>query len=458
MNAQFAGTGRLPGNNVLAAMGSNFPTAFRAFKKTFKERTKAEWDDRIENALQRAAREKRDRGLGTGSEAGSRPGVPVSERAASVQVVEDFATMPFEYHPPRYGPQGKLPKEKFVEGGPLHNVPINGARNERVKDWMRGANGTGLEDASAPVSEHPEIPDFVRNQQAPERNHFDELMNGDTGTDINGIPIGGLPDSTIHGSIYDKDIMADLVEDTIPFPSQFDNLDFSNLDFNAMGGFDENPIQFQDEGLGNDQDTTMLEQTSGDHTEANGTQQSALPHENENHETQRDSLTPTNTNMAQNSTSFDPSTVPESFQPGTQEIGETQIAERARGEFEERIAIPAEPGPVAESTPVDVEYALPQGLNLGSSMLGKRKGSNFDDDSTWVEIHPKKQKASGETEAAPEVQERVDNGNSYLLDTETGHAAADDIPRAFLDEMQEAAGEQLQQETEMANDEGGVAV
>ncbi|CZT17140.1 uncharacterized protein RCC_02972 [Ramularia collo-cygni] len=84
----FVGTATLPRNNIIAAIGSNFPTAFRAFKKTFKQYTKVEWDDRLLEVQQREAKAKAKRDEGAE--------IPFDE-------------LPFEYYPPTYGPLGELP-------------------------------------------------------------------------------------------------------------------------------------------------------------------------------------------------------------------------------------------------------------------------------------------------------------------------------------------------------------
>lgn len=76
MNAQFAGTNKLPSNNVLAAIGCTFANALRCFKKVFKEKTGIEWENRAEPNGAEAAR-------------------PLDD---------DFLNAPFRYYPPMYGP------------------------------------------------------------------------------------------------------------------------------------------------------------------------------------------------------------------------------------------------------------------------------------------------------------------------------------------------------------------
>ena len=416
-NCQFAGTGRLPGNNVIAAIGCTFPTAFRAFKKTFKEKTGVEWNDRIEHALERSKREKRDRGLGTGSDAGSRRGVPVSERGESVQVVEDFANMPFEYHPPRFGARGKLPSEKFEEGGPLHDVPINSAGKDRVEHWMSGANGAGPEvhDDTTTAAE------YVGDQGTQEHNDFQSFVNEGINGEANGNHFGGLP-IPADQSVFDKDI-EEILDGTYPFnPNDYDNFDFTLGDHTTE----------QNHGQG-DNLSTAHEQASLAHNIGDVTQPGT-------------SFDQGMSDLPQHPTSFDlPSTVQDSFQPGTQEVGETQMVERARGELEEFMNLPMD----AESETIDKVSAvpsLPTGLDLGSSMLGKRKAAETEESTTEQDSQTKKQKIT-DVDAAPaaaaaHAEQSFDEDSPYLLASQAvpstaGEIADEQIPRALLEELQD---------------------
>ncbi|KAI7530916.1 hypothetical protein KC331_g14417, partial [Hortaea werneckii] len=152
VNAHFAGTGRLPSNNVLLAKGSNFGTAMRMFRKLFKEKTQVEWDDRIAFAVERA---KRDRARREGNPANedngrSEPLTPGDGAAflASFRALdeEDFAKRPFTYHPPLYGPRGVLPakeKEIFPEIGPRIEEQARRKGAEDIELWMSGAEAFG---------------------------------------------------------------------------------------------------------------------------------------------------------------------------------------------------------------------------------------------------------------------------------------------------------------------------
>ncbi|KAK1815107.1 hypothetical protein LTR12_010531 [Friedmanniomyces endolithicus] len=133
-NLHYAGTGIQSSNNVIAALGCRFTTAFHAFRKVFKEKTKGEWDERMNQVT----------GKGEGSVKGSVKGRAVSES----EVVA--AQQAFIYTPPLYGPKGLLPEKRKVVGwppGPALPVPTagyggQGARSaEEVERWMNGAAG-----------------------------------------------------------------------------------------------------------------------------------------------------------------------------------------------------------------------------------------------------------------------------------------------------------------------------
>ena len=231
-------------------------------------------------------------------------------------VVVDFEKMPFEYHPPRFGSRGKLPQDKSDELA--EKLGLNGVGgNERVESWMSGANGAGAvrEKGKQKQRQKSKTPDL-----------FAELMNTPDGVE-GGQDLGGLPAPApapapvpAHGaSIYDHELN-EILDQTYPFDP---TLDWNNFDL-GTGNF-----------------TTVGQTNEGQHS--SNTASAAQHH---HHEQEPSSFTQPNTttenisNLTQNPISFDalpPSTVNESFQPGTQEVGETQIAERAAGEFEEFI-------------------------------------------------------------------------------------------------------------------------
>lgn len=124
----------MPSNKIIAALGSNFPTAFRAFKKTFKEHTGIAWDDRLIEYNKREA------------------------KIAAGEVEEvSFEKQKFEYCPPKYGPIGELPLDQVETSVALVQAFEEEKKIFRpspvVDDWeMSGANGS-RDDGSASFKE-----------------------------------------------------------------------------------------------------------------------------------------------------------------------------------------------------------------------------------------------------------------------------------------------------------------
>lgn len=354
MNAQFASTTTKPHNNIIAAIGSTFPVAFHAFKKAFKDQTKVDWDKRISFALERLKREMRNRGHGTGSTAGTQRGVPVSENGAAKSGFNDdenFATAPFQYHPPAYGPRGTLPeseKEQVTEVGPqagLGKAKDKSTQYEKIDLWMIGGNG---------VEPEPE-PESVNASY-----HTENL------------------EDTNDNFIADMDkILADINGQGNATVTTNTNNDEGFGDSNEFGGAFDYPFN-----------TDALFMPS----------------------------IPTDQNDPSQHVSFDnPAGMQDSFEPGSQAVGETQLAERAQGEL--------------------VEFLEKPKLAFGSSILGKRKTSRVED--------------SQEAKKPAEVEDSF-GGQSYLLDSAHGHGG-DDMRWSFLEdtngndpqEANEAANEQL---------------
>lgn len=123
-NCSFAGTKTLSCNDIIAAIGSNFTTTLRAFKKVFKEKTGVNWDDRIQEYNNR--------------EANARMNVGDVEPA--------FEQMPFEYCPPKYGPVGELPLAQVEAMEAVVQAAKAGKEfrpSPRVDDWkMSGTDGS----------------------------------------------------------------------------------------------------------------------------------------------------------------------------------------------------------------------------------------------------------------------------------------------------------------------------
>ena len=352
--------------------------------------------------------------------------------------------MPFEYHPPRFGARGVLPKEKFDD--PV--LPQQQA--ERVDLWMSGADGSGPEDTRPQTVAEPQT---VNGQETQGQNHFDALFNED---DDDGF-LGGLPDfntdlttnAAVDGSgdILERDIN-EFLDATYPFDSS---------------GIDNGDLGAEDLGTNQAHSQTNGVEARGDHGRIEDVTETEPA----------TSFNQASSNAAQNPTSFDrPSTVQESFQTGTQEIRETQVAERARGEFEEFVDRPtnsggevAGDGDPANQHSSETTSDLPNAINLGASMLVKRKMPADDQDEPGeVEVLQQKRQKIGdddETPTEPAIDPdpgitTSDNKGLYHLATQSEHPAIgkEQIQRAMQNEQLQteaaaAADEQLQMESAM---------
>ncbi|KAK3716027.1 hypothetical protein LTR37_006757 [Vermiconidia calcicola] len=462
MNCQFAGTGILPSNNVMAALGCSFPVAFRAFKKTFKEKTGIVWDDRVAAALERINREKRDRGRGTGSDdAGSRRGLPVSEsgvgRGGKGRV--EFKDMMFVYHPPCYGPKGKLPEDKKREVIDLD--PDEDARTEKVEHWMSGANGPGTPEALARSQTPQQTEELSQTQNQHDAKGNDHLspQEADFGAEtLNGSGLNGVVNGNIESngnsegyaaftgtngnSIYDNDL-DEIMDTTYPFDH---DLDLDNFDFDSLMA---------------DQQTQMTS-AGGDLTQQQhpGDEGGTFEHHAPvptmgDCEASFDPSMQLTEAMQQTSFLHPPSTVQESFQPGTQDVGETQVAEKAIGEFEEYLKHEQQEAQDMQGAEAGVAFTangsfggLLKGLNLGTSMLGKRKTSPVAQMGAEGQLM-KKQRSDGDAETATAgvnsfADEGFEEAESYLFDSNQYHESGDEqTPRALAGKQNLPTAEQM---------------
>ncbi|KAK5112070.1 hypothetical protein LTR85_011651 [Meristemomyces frigidus] len=315
LNLHFAGTGLLPSNNVIAAIGCSFHTAFHAFKKCFRDKTKIHWDDRIAFAVERAKREKRQRG----SPDGTRRGRAVSEASLLEEGLRamdevEFAKRPFVYHPPLYGPRGLLPekqREVFPEIGPPLVQEGRDWGVEEIELWMSGANGVGPSPnaAVAEAGAQADGGEFVNGltpavTQGGESNavsDFDQFMSGGLAG------AGGASALAMNDGGHDSTF--DFGETSYPFGDNGDEFDF------GLGGADGkgSPVGYAQDTRGNDQ---QVQETM---------------------------------------------------------LGHTQLAEDARAQLEELMGDVPAPRDSTEAETVTAGHGRP--LNLNSSVLGKRKTS-----------------------------------------------------------------------------------
>jgi hypothetical protein len=154
-NMHFAGTGKQPRNNILAALGSNRLTAMRMWRKAFEEKTGVGWDDRIKAHNERVRDRARD---------GDTPGLYSTRRGengdikSKTRAAEDavpFEKRKFEYMPPLHAARGWLPegKEEIPEVLKQNRGKADEHR-ERTEQWTMTSGGNGY-DPNGPSSSSP---------------------------------------------------------------------------------------------------------------------------------------------------------------------------------------------------------------------------------------------------------------------------------------------------------------
>ena len=362
-NVNFRGTGRKPVNNIMVSIGSPFPPAFRTFKTVFREKSGVEWDNRIEHHFARNKDEKRGvyAGQTTGSEdRGSRQGTAVDSQAAGETETEEdkkkredeeFNKMSFEYHPPQYGPKGKLPKDKAFPD-------LVNASNRTVDHWMSGGKGAGPgPNQTVDLKEDDEVEDLTttavnENGTAAGNGDFEALLPQDSATE----------DANATRSILDKDItywVDNNIDNHYPFDHTAANIEYINSTNDQLESTED---QLPTVDTINTNTFTQIEEMMKNVDKGAG---------------QQVSFDNVDTNVAEPPISFNlPSTVPEtdSFAQGTQDVSDTQMADRVQGEFEEFINVPSTEDCVTganESSDIDGFV----NINTPSSVLGKRKAT-----------------------------------------------------------------------------------
>ncbi|KAK5114153.1 hypothetical protein LTR62_002723 [Meristemomyces frigidus] len=177
-NAHFAGTGLVPSNNVIAALGCNYPTALHAFKKLFKEQTGVEWDERVRHAVERGVVEKRRRAGCAGGEGDwDEEGEKRLEVIRRMMEEKEFGKRVFEYHPPVFGGSGLVPEVQgvgleasgFGLGREVDFLALSGSGGEGETQeggrWVGGNDGS----ASLPPST---MPDTCQHQQQHQQQQY----------------------------------------------------------------------------------------------------------------------------------------------------------------------------------------------------------------------------------------------------------------------------------------------
>ncbi|KAI6842780.1 hypothetical protein KC340_g7355 [Hortaea werneckii] len=348
VNAHFAGTGRLPSNNVLLAKGSNYGTAMRMFKKLFREKTHVEWDDRIAFAVERAKRDRAQRdekmaaegNVGSVSAPGDGPAFQAAFRALEE---EDFAKRPFTYHPPLYGPRGVLPakeKEVFPEIGPPVEEQARRKGAEDIELWMSGAEAFGPEGPSDDQADGAGG-DFIYGE-TDWNTGFDHLMSGalDAAGGINGGDEAAPGDS--------GDSLTDIFDNPgtgYPFGNTQDDRDDGNFNFDIGGP--EAPVQDGNTAASPSQIPT-------------NPPSDVPPSPEKDTNTQAPGMEPMTQLSSMEPTTQPPSTVAETE---TQSFDHTRAALAAQDQLTKLPNNPQDPPAMQQPAP----------LNLGTSILGKRK-------------------------------------------------------------------------------------
>ncbi|KAF2211577.1 hypothetical protein CERZMDRAFT_98458 [Cercospora zeae-maydis SCOH1-5] len=99
----FSGTKLAQTDNVVVSIGANFPTAMRAFRNCFEEKTGVDWNDRLAGANDRSQHEGSTKHLEKVGEY-ARDQLGVSRPTG----VADLRKQKFKYYPPSYGSVGQL--------------------------------------------------------------------------------------------------------------------------------------------------------------------------------------------------------------------------------------------------------------------------------------------------------------------------------------------------------------
>lgn len=353
------------------------------------------WDERISEHIKRIRQEKLDRGVGTGSPApGSVRGAPVPESATGELT---FDEKKFLYHPPGYGPKGEVTPEEKARLKVLGYDVVDGTKRKRapavvpfdkefpedtrsvVEEWMKGADTSAI--SSPPKSQEKEVVDVDFEAMMTEAGityPFEKSSNSNDNVDAavgTERPSFEGGDQTLHRVAPHGNGSEDTQQHAHAHHHQTEQPDFGdthnvsatnpNINSSHVDGdhFDWNAIG----------DSAWLDAELAGMENAQHTQQQPPMGDDSNMHSEIQSFT------------SHPTVADTSFQHGTQEIGETQVAEKVGGEFLEDLetAISTSIGQdqtamltPPTSTKKTSKSSLLGGLNLGSSILGKRKAAS----------------------------------------------------------------------------------
>lgn len=192
-----AGTLIAPSSKVEAVLGSNYPTAFRVFKKVFQDKSGIAWTERFtECATAQAAREARAASSinalkESRAKRASAKGKGAAEEKRGKEVL-GWDERPFIYRLPAEGlPRGAMPEGAAQLGGTRVAVQsIEGGfqgRGVKVEEkeqefMMSGANGKGIvgsSEGNAQVIEDDAEEDEDEEEVAAEKEHAHAHVDGD---------------------------------------------------------------------------------------------------------------------------------------------------------------------------------------------------------------------------------------------------------------------------------------
>ena len=369
--------------------------------------TGTEWDERISGHIKRLRQDKIDRGQGTGSAAGgSVSGRPVSESAVQTP---PFPDRKFAYHPPGYGPKGDVTAEERVRLKEMGVTVVDGASlkprapavvpseeversiKDAVEECIHGADMSAAPPSAvqAPPATGADIDFDVMVQEA----NGGGAASGDAAT------AGGTAEMESYlGVEYPFEKKTNHADEQ---PAPDTQQDDTQPEENTRTG-ETSPQESVQQATENIADCSQIGQSQAadpfdwdslaldmagdqawlDNELAKMQQNNEPPHHDSSMQPEIPSITTQPTTSGSTG-----------FQHGTQEIGETQIAEKAGGEFLEEFANEQQPTPPASVKKSlggegegDVGSASSKGskglggkvvggLNLGSSILGKRKAA-----------------------------------------------------------------------------------
>jgi hypothetical protein len=183
-NLHFAGTGKQPMNNILAALGSNFHTATRMFRKAFQEKTGSCWDDCIKTHNERVCERERDAGT---------PGLYVKRCGKVGNANSNKKEVPsekrkFEYMPSIHTARGWLPDGKESMPKVLKQIRLRpNEQRDRTEEWTMSGCNSGSDDPSVLPRQSIEDSQLSAQTALTENDIAEQLINSMSAGGSNGL-------------------------------------------------------------------------------------------------------------------------------------------------------------------------------------------------------------------------------------------------------------------------------